>query len=225
MIVDDDRDFRTEFREILEDEYEIMEAANGEEAIQIMQEPNIIDLIVMDVRMPGIQGTEALKKIKEINPNVYIIMLTGYSQKDVIIESLRGHADDYMEKPVKIDRILTMIKNLLDEKQKEVTGIIGKLKYFIEKNYHKDISLKEASNVICLSPKYISRIFKEKLGIGFIDYKLQLRIEKSKELLDDSDLNINEIAYNIGYQNVESFVRIFKKIEKCTPTEYRQRKK
>jgi len=225
MIVDDDKDFRTVFRETLEEEYEVVEAANGNEAIQRMKTPNIIDLVVLDIRMPGLQGTEVLKQIKEINPDVFVIMLTWYSEEEGILESLRGHADDYLKKPVKVEKALDAIRRLLSKKNDQVSGIIEKLKYFIEKNYHKDISLKEASNIVCLSPKYISRIFKDSEGIGFNEYKLQLRMDNALDLLDNSDLNINEIAYKVGYENVESFVRIFKKLQSCTPTEYRLREK
>ncbi|MBN2533424.1 MAG: response regulator transcription factor [Spirochaetales bacterium] len=225
MIVDDDKDFRTVFREILEEEYEVVEAANGDEAISKMRAPNIIDLILLDIRMPGLKGTEVLKKIKEINPDVFIVMLTGYSGKDIILESLRGHADDYLEKPLKVEKTLEIIKNLLAKKNDRVSGVIEKLKYFIEKNYHKEISLKEASRIVYLSPKYISRLFKESTGISFHEYKLRLRMEKAKELLDNSDLTVNEIAYKTGYQNTESFVRIFKKLQECTPSEYRLREK
>ena len=73
MIVDDDKHFRSEFREILEYEYEVIEASNGEEAIKIIKKPNMVDLIVLDVKMPGIIGTEVLKQIKEIDPHIFII--------------------------------------------------------------------------------------------------------------------------------------------------------
>jgi two-component system response regulator YesN len=224
MIVDDDKSFRIVFREILEDEYEVVEAADGEQAIQKMKEPNIIDLIVLDIRMPGLQGTEVLKKIKQMNPDIFIVMLTGYSKQDTIIESLRGHADDYLEKPIKVEKTLETIRKLLFKKNIQVSGIIEKLKYFIEKNFHKEINLKQAADIVCLSPKYISRIFKERVGVGFNQYKLQLRMEKAKKLLAVSHFNINEIAYKIGYENVESFVRVFKRMQKCTPTAYRQKK-
>lgn len=225
MIVDDDKDFRSVFKETLEEEYDVIEAANGNEAILKMKAPDIIDLVVLDIKMPGPQGTEVLKQIKEINPDVFVIMLTGYSDEEAILESLRWHADDYLKKPIKVEKTLETIRRLLSKKNDRVSGIIEKLKYFIEKNYHKEINLKEASNIACLSPKYVSRIFKDSVGMGFNEYKLKLRMDRAMELLDNPDLNINEIAYKVGYQNVESFVRIFKKLQKCTPTEYRIRDK
>jgi two-component system response regulator YesN len=222
LIVDDDKDFLAEFREILEEEYDVLHATSGEEALTLMKKPNLIDLVVLDVRMPGIQGTEALKRIKEISPGVFIVILTGYSTKDVIVESLRSHADDFLEKPLKIDATLSTIRKLLSKKQGDVQGIIEKIKYFIEKNYHKNISLNEASDAIHLSPKYISRLFKDNFGMGFNDYKLKLKMGKAKELLEKTDLTVNEVSYKVGYVNAESFVRMFKKIVKATPSQYRE---
>ncbi|HEQ71616.1 MAG TPA: response regulator transcription factor [Spirochaetia bacterium] len=222
LLVDDDRTFRSEFRDFLEIDYEVMEAGSGEEALDIINKPHIVDLVMLDIRMPGLQGTEVLKKIKQIDPEVSIVMFSGYGEKDVIIESLRGHADDFLEKPLRIPEALNTIKRILTGKQKDVTGIINKIKYAIEKNFHKNISLKETSDIVCLSPKYISRIFKEHVGMGFSDYKLYLKVQKAKALLAETELNINQISDRIGYLNVESFVRIFKKLTGFTPSEYRE---
>jgi two-component system, response regulator YesN len=224
LIVDDDRIFRSEFREVLEDKYEVLEAAGGEQALEILNQPNIVDLVLLDIKMPGMQGTEVLSKIKSISPSVLIVMLTGYGTKEIIIESLRAHADDFLEKPLQIQSALQRIKKLLGTKQKYVAGVINKIKYAIEKNFHKNISLKQASEIVCLSPKYISRIFKEHTGVGFNEYKLELKVTRAKELLQGTDLNINQISDRIGYMNVESFIRIFKRITGYTPTSYRNKK-
>jgi two-component system response regulator YesN len=224
LIVDDDRIFRSEFREVLEDKYEVLEAAGGEQALEILSQPNIVDLVLLDIKMPGMQGTEVLSKIKSISPSVLIVMLTGYGTKEIIIESLRAHADDFLEKPLQIQSALQRIKKLLGTKQKYVAGVINKIKYAIEKNFHKNISLKQASEIVCLSPKYISRIFKEHTGVGFNEYKLELKVTRAKELLQGTDLNINQISDRIGYMNVESFIRIFKRITGYTPTSYRNKK-
>ncbi len=224
LIVDDDRIFRSEFREVLEDKYEVFEAAGGEQALEILSQPNIVDLVLLDIKMPGMQGTEVLSKIKSISPSVLIVMLTGYGTKEIIIESLRAHADDFLEKPLQIQSALQRINKLLGTKQKYVAGVINKIKYAIEKNFHKNISLKQASEIVCLSPKYISRIFKEHTGVGFNEYKLELKVTRAKELLQGTDLNINQISDRIGYMNVESFIRIFKRITGYTPTSYRNKK-
>lgn len=229
LLVDDDRDFREEIRECLDD-YNIIEASNGEQAIGILKRPNEIDLVILDVMMPGLSGTKVLKKIKNMNPDLGIIILTGFSSKDIAIDALRGHADDYIEKPVDIIKIKKTIEKLLHsntiEKNINISEIdekIDRIKRFINKNYDKRVNLKNTASAICLSPKYLSRIFKEKTGMGFNQYRLAIKIEKAEKLLEETDFNINQIADRIGYNNTESFNRAFKRIMHCTPTEYRKK--
>ena len=62
--------------------------------MQLLRKPNEIDLVLLDVMMPGLSGTEVLREMKKLSPNLAIIILTGYSSKDVAIEALKGHADD-----------------------------------------------------------------------------------------------------------------------------------
>ena len=229
LLVDDDEDFRYEFRELFND-YKIIEASNGEKALEIIKKPNEIDLVILDVIMPGIRGTKLLPEIKKISPDLGIIILTGHSPKDIAIESLKGHADDYIEKPLNIEKAKQIIETLLKNKGiinfdsgNNIDDKIERVKQFTEKNYHKKINLNDVSSLVFLSPKYFSRIFKEKTGMGYNDYKLSIKIDKSKELLINTGLNIDEISYKMGYENSESFIRIFKKITNFTPTEFREK--
>jgi two-component system, response regulator YesN len=113
---------------------------------------------------------------------------------------------------------VTVNMNAIDMKDK-----IERVKQFTEKNYDKKISLEDVAELVFLSPKYFSRIFKEVTGIGFNDYKLEVKINRAKEMLENSGFNVDEIAYKIGYENPESFIRIFKKNTSHTPTEYREK--
>jgi len=229
LLVDDDKEFRDEFRDYLED-YEVIEASNGEQALKLLRKPNVIDLVILDVMMPGLRGTEVLNEMKKIDPDLGIIILTGYSSENVAIEALKGHADDYMQKPVDIDKAKEIIERLLESKKGEgdidtrgIEGKIEKVKRFAERNYHKKLSLKDVAQAVYLSPKYLSRIFKQSTGKSFSEYKLKIKIEKARELLSKTGYNVNQVAEKIGYENVESFIRLFKKLTGYTPTEYRKK--
>jgi two-component system, response regulator, stage 0 sporulation protein F len=117
LIVDDDREFRSEFRDILEQEYEVAEAANGSEALKAISGPNLMDLVILDVKMPGLRGTEVLREIRNRDTNLSVIMLTAYGTKDVIIESMNYQADYFLEKPHDIAKALDTIRQLLNRKQ------------------------------------------------------------------------------------------------------------
>lgn len=231
LLVDDDANFIDEFSEIL-DEYDIIKAYNGEQALTLLKNPNEIDLILLDVNMPGQNGTEVLKKIKALDPKLPVIMLTGFSTKDVAIEALKNHADYYIEKPTQIPQVKDIIQRLLNKKdgvdyvhQSGLKSKIERVMNFAERNNNKKIKLNDAAKLVFFSPKYLSRIFKQKTGRGFNEYKLELRMKKAKELLDNTEYTIYQISYDIGYENVESFIRMFKKINGITATEYRNRSK
>lgn len=229
LIADDDEALRSELRECLEG-YETIEAHDGEGALKLLSRANEIGLVILDVKMPGVDGLDVLTEIKKKDPDLKIIILTGHSSKDVAIEALKGRADDYLEKPVDIDNLKEAVERLLESKRGEDTvnsqglkGKIEKVKRFMEKNWYKKITLKEAASAVYLSPKYLSRIFKGYSRGGFNDYKLSLKVNKAKDLLKKSGYNINQISEKIGYENAESFIRQFRKLTGCTPTEYRKK--
>lgn len=228
LLVDDDREFREELAESLSD-YEVIQAGDGQEALAILSRPNEIDLVIMDVFMPGLSGTEVLRQMRKSWPGLGIIILTGYSSKDIAVEALKGHADDYLEKPVDIGKAKDIIENMLADKREPeelsaggIKGKIEKVKHFVERNCFKKISLEDAAKAVCLSPKYLSRVFAEITGTRFTDYRLKVKISQSRELLKKSGYNIDQIADKLGYKNTESFIRQFKKITGYTPTGYRK---
>ncbi len=227
LIVDDDPDFREEMRECLKVHYRILEAGDGHQAIDLIKKPNAIDVVILDVIMPGLSGTEVLKQIRRINPNVGIIILTGRSSKDTAIEAVKGHADDYIEKPFHMEHFFHTVEKVLH--RHDVSGLDGlpsrskieRVKRFLERNVLKKITMTDAALEVCLNPKYLSRIFKKRTGLRFSDYRLKLKMEKAKELLKRHDAPLHQLSEQLGYKNVESFVRIFKKLVGKTPTTYR----
>jgi two-component system response regulator YesN len=226
LIVDDDELFREEFREALP-EFHVVEASNGSEALDLLKKPNEIDLVVLDVKMPGLSGTQVLSEIKKIAPRLGTVILTGYGTKEVAVEALRGHADDYIEKPMDMPRARGVLERLLQSRPGELNpagdlkGKIGKLKNFLERNVDKKVSLEDAAGVVFLSPKYLSRVFKLETGMGFSEFQQQLKLAKARELLESTSFNINQVAEMLGYQNTETFLRLFKKATGTTPSVYR----
>jgi two-component system, response regulator YesN len=229
LLVDDHAAFRSEFRTYFE-EYDIIEAGSGEEALGILGKPNQIDLVILDVNMPGMNGIQVLEKIRKINSDIGIIIQTGYGSKEVILKAFRGHADDYIEKPLNIDATREVIEKILERRRgipdmdiSSSKDKIERVKRFVQRNCFKKISLKDATGVVYLSPKYLSRIFKQETGMAFQDYVLLIKMEKAKDFLEESSLNVDQIAWKLGYANSESFTRQFKKRTRFTPSGYRRK--
>jgi two-component system, response regulator YesN len=225
LLVDDDREFRKEFISYF-DNYNIIEVSNGNDAVRIIESPNNIDLVILDVMIPGMKGTSVLKKIKELNSELKVIIITGYSSKDVAIDSLKGKADDYIEKPANPVKIQESIDKFINRNYEiedfSINSKIEKIKDFIQRNSDKIISLDDVSKIVFLSPKYLSRVFKEMTGTGFKDYILKIKTDEAKKLLVETGHTINEIASKLGYKNAESFIRLFKNETNMTPTEFRK---
>jgi YesN/AraC family two-component response regulator len=231
LVLDDSQNIRDVFAFAFS-EYHIILAKNGQEVLNILNKPNDIDLIVLDVMMPDINGLALLKKIKEINTYCKIVMMTGYSSKDIAIQALRLNADEYIEKPFDLEAVREVFRRLLQENGSVRNTGCGhgneKVKFaqrLIKRNYNKAFSLRDISKELFLNYKYCSRIFKEKTGESFNKYKLGLKIASAKQFLVKYNYTIGQIAYKIGYQNPDSFMKMFKRVTGLTPTEYRQRNK
>lgn len=99
---------------------------------------------------------------------------------------------------------------------------IHQIKQFIYEHSHKAISLDILAQRVNLSPIYISKMFKEKLGINYIDFLTECRIEKAKKLLNDPERSLKEITFEVGYHEPNYFSKVFKKMCGISPKEYRR---
>ena len=102
-------------------------------------------------------------------------------------------------------------------------NLIAKVKDYVDKNYCDNISLTSISKTFCISSGYLSVLFNEHIGQNFIDYLLNLRIYKAKNLLKGTDMKVYEIADKVGYRDAYYFSTAFKKIVGINPTDYREK--
>jgi len=113
LIVDDEDSIRLSLEGILEDEgFKTAFAATGEECLQIIQGEDP-DLVLLDIWMPGIDGLETIKKIKQIRPNQLVIMMSGHGSIETAVKATRLGAFDFIEKPLSLEKVLLSIQNAL----------------------------------------------------------------------------------------------------------------
>ncbi|MBI4351122.1 MAG: response regulator [Elusimicrobia bacterium] len=225
LLVDDNKDLRTDFR-LWYEEYDITEAACAQAALDILKRPNELDLIILDVQLPGMDGLAALEKIKALAPDKSVIIMTGFSTKDTAIHALIAKADNYIEKPFDIKVMREAIEKELTKKagppdEMDIAGKIEHVRWFLEGNCFKKITLRDAAQTVYLSPKYLSRLFRERTGMGFNEYRLKVKMAQAKKLLRSSAVSVKQLSAKLGYANAESFIRQFEKIAKTTPSRYR----
>jgi len=132
LIVDDDECIRKVLATILEEEgYAVDTAKNGKEAITKSRK-NVYNLALMDIRLPDIEGTKLLAKVKETTPKMRKIIITGYPSVQNAIEALNKDADAYILKPFDLDKVLATIKEQLKEQKREKKYSQEKVTEFIE---------------------------------------------------------------------------------------------
>jgi AraC-like DNA-binding protein len=99
---------------------------------------------------------------------------------------------------------------------------IWKARKFIEEHAGEHLSLGKVANEVGVNATHLSEKFKQVTGVKFVDYIARARFEKARELLEDVDLRISEIAFAVGFQSLSQFNRVFKKFSGNSPTEYRE---
>ncbi len=117
---------------------------------------------------------------------------------------------------------LAMISNrIFVEETNSELPVITRAKEYIQKNQAEDLSLGQVASAVHTSTFYFCKLFKKATGLNFTEYVSRVRIEKAKNLLLNPNLRISEIAYEVGFQSLTHFNRVFKKIIGESPTEYR----
>lgn len=136
MVVDDEEKVCWAFEQFLNEEgYDVIIASNAQEAISKLKEENP-DLVIMDVRMPGIDGIEALSEMKSIDPDTYVIIMTAYGDMQTAIRAMQAGAFDYIIKPIDLDQVHVVIQKAL--KSKEQSREIKLLRSELIGKYQKD---------------------------------------------------------------------------------------
>lgn len=123
MIVDDDEVFRNTMKSSFEKrKIRAVTASNEQEAMSAFRD-NPPDVVVLDYRMPGLDGISVLREMHVHNPNPVYILLTGYGSIPMTVESMKEGADSVLQKPTDVDTILSEANRLVEKKKKRVAGM------------------------------------------------------------------------------------------------------
>lgn len=193
-------------------------------------EDNPVDVVMSDISMPGMNGIELIDELKRFT-NIRIVLFSSYKDYEYMRAAIQHGICDYLLKPIHYEELLACfdrIKAKLDEENTvEVvkpktyySEIIQRVEDYLNNNYQK-ASLEGAAEVVGLSPNYLSKIYKEKSGSGFMEKLNKIRMEKACELLMNPSYKHYEVAFYVGYDNPKNFSRAFKAYFNMSPMEYR----
>ena len=210
------------------DELEIFALSNGRKASQICDEVKP-DIALLDIEMPGMNGIELAKYIKEKYADCIIIFITAYDRFDYAIEAMHIKAFDYLLKPWKEERLCELINTAIENvrSMQKTDSIVHSqkdvIKDYIDRNYKKDISAKDVAGILGYSDVYFSKVFKQLFDDNFINYLTKIRMDRAKVLLKDVSFNIKEVGKSVGYADSNYFTKVFKRSIGISPSEYRNR--
>jgi two-component system, NtrC family, nitrogen regulation response regulator NtrX len=115
LVIDDERSIRNTLKEILEfEKYTVDLAEDGFKALELIQ-VNDFDVVLCDIKMPGMDGIEVLQKIEELKSDTPVVMISGHGNIDTAVESIKKGAFDFIEKPLDLNRLLITLRNALDK--------------------------------------------------------------------------------------------------------------
>ena len=121
-------------------------------------------------------------------------------------------------------QLCTILFEIMDQEQeKRAQDVIGLIQKHINDNIHiqDEVTLVRLADLVHFNPSYLSRLFKQVMGMNLSDYIGEIRIKKAKQLLENPDLKINAVAEALGYGTATNFTRFFRKVTNMTPQEYR----
>ena len=245
LIVEDHKVLRNFMKNLLKEEYNVIVAENGVKGFKKTLK-YVPDLVISDVIMPEMVGTELCSKIKEnsITSHIPVILLTSRSSLVYKIEGLESGADDYISKPFNLIEFKLRIKNLLNSAQRFKDKLSGNDMFLPNDNAvasSDDQLLKKAYRVVeenIANEQFDIQFFCSELGMSRTmlftkikawtnftpnEFVLEIRMKRAAQLLEQSDLNISQISYKVGFSNPKYFSKCFQKKYNETPTQYTSR--
>ena len=245
LIVEDNRDLTEYLQHILATEYRVVSAADGKSGLEQAFEL-IPDIIVSDVMMPVMDGIALLERLKSDirTSHIPVVMLTAKADITSRLTGLEKGADEYLAKPFHEKELRIRLRNLIDMRErmqqhfasltpdaahlqdkslKIENEFIRKIRAFMEENIAaEEFEIQQLCRQMAMSRAQLYRKFKALTGKSVFEYLRTLRLHKAKELLLTSTLNVTQVCFDVGFNNLSHFSRIFTEEFGRKPSDFRK---
>lgn len=206
-------------------------AKNGQEALDFIYRYKP-DIMLLDVQMPGRDGIEVMQEAKRAGVLPCTIILSGYDEFRYAQQAMRCGARDYLLKPSRSSDILQKINEIADElfgkEEKEPVagkgknGFVELAKGYVQEHYFENLTLGDVAERIGITASYLSSLFSQQMGVTFVDYLNEVRIDHACTYLKQNYLKTYEIAYKVGFRDEKYFSKVFRKVRGMSPSEYKK---
>ena len=234
LVIDDNNDIRQYEHTLLQDDYIVLEAADGKEGLDVAKK-EVPDLVVCDVMMPVMDGLEFTQNLKThtATSHIPVIMLTAKNLEEHRAEGYEHGADSYITKPFHSKVLLARIENLLKQRkllkhlfqgtleaELEIADshledrdkqFLKQLHAIIQKNLSdSEFGVEDIGKQIGLSRVQLYRKVKAMTGSSVVDLLRKARLAKAKRLLESRSMSVSEVAYDVGFSAPSYFTKCFK---------------
>ncbi len=212
-------------------------ACDGQEAIEKLDQSHF-DGIITDIRMPVMDGLAMSKAIREKDPQIPILILTGYNEFDYARAAVRLNIFDYLLKPIDEQELSAALsamaiqagqKKQISELKEESElsesnsgGLAQRALSYIQTHFSEPISLTSVADEMGVAPAYLSTVFHREIGAGYSRTLLKIRMEEASRQLTHTSLQVQQIALNVGFVSAKHFTHVFREYYNMSPVEYRQ---
>ncbi len=213
-------------------------AEDGEQGIRMVHQFDP-DVVITDVRMPVMDGLAMIQALTEEGARCRFIILSGYADFAYAQQAMKLGVRSYVTKPVDEDELAEAILAIqaepgrvsgADKPQPDASEVppvkrdtFELLLDYVREHFKEDITQQELSERFYLNPVYISQLFRKRTGMTYQNYLTQLRINRARQYLEETDLMVYEICELVGYSDTAYFSRVFEKTVGIRPTDYRKK--
>lgn len=243
LIIDDNSELRSYLNNELDTNYNILLAENGKIGFELANK-HIPDIIITDVMMPVMDGIELCKMIKNDlrTSHIPIMMITAKGMEVDKIKGIDSGADVYLQKPFNMNVLKSHLKQLISTRKilfkKYLSGIdfsenttsldqefiLNVLNYINKNISDNNLNVENLADELLLSRSKLYRKIKALTGLTANEFIRNVRLEKSKEILENSEFSISEICYKVGFSSPSYFTKCFKLQYGVLPKEIREDK-
>lgn len=245
LIADDNEDIRHYLKNLLSEEYYILEAEDGLEALELTNK-ELPDVIISDVMMPQMDGIKFCEILKSqiTTSHIPVILLTARTALSYEMEGLKTGAEDYITKPFNPGIIKTRISNILENRSKLREYFLNKVRFepdaqeaqesdmdaqFIEKAIHlvtenlqdENFGIETMVDQLFMSQSTLFRKIKSLTGLSITGFIRSVRLKHAAQMILQTNLKLSQVALEVGFNDYKHFKKSFQQQFGCLPSEYK----
>ncbi|GAA4455226.1 two-component regulator propeller domain-containing protein [Nibrella saemangeumensis] len=245
LVVDDNEDIRAYLQSLLNDDFTILEAENGLEALTITNR-ELPDLIICDVMMPLMDGISFCQEIKQqiATSHIPVILLTARSSVVYEVTGLQTGADDYITKPFNPIIVKTRIHTILENRKKIQEHYLNKVRFepdtqqvnevdldavFIDKAIklvndnmqNEDFGIEDMVEHLFMSQSTLYRKIKSLTGLSLTGFIRSVKLKNAAQIILQDNIKLSQVAYEVGFNDYKHFRKSFQQQFGCLPSDYR----